>query len=46
MERQAGSLDTNVTDRAYVYHPAPPAGTDKLDVQVGSRGTVKNVPIR
>lgn len=30
----------------YVYYPAPPAGVNTVDVAIGDRGTVRNVPVR
>lgn len=36
----------DVTYRQYVYYPAPPANVTRVNVKVGTFGTVRNVPVR
>ena len=40
------SLPEEKDTRIYVYYPAPPASTAKVDVDVAGDGTVRNVPVR
>lgn len=46
LERDVSWIDAGATNRAFIYYPAPPPGTSKLDLQLGKLGTVKNVPIK
>lgn len=41
----AGEADS-ADNRFYIYYPAPPATTTKMNLRVGTAGTVRGVPIR
>lgn len=43
---EVDGVEADADNRLYVYYPAPPAGVTKVDVSVGDRGTIRNVPIR
>ena len=43
---EVGSVEGGADNGLYVYYRAPPAGVRKVDVTVGDRYTVRNVPIR